>query len=164
MLPADLDAFEAYVAAMLGPSGPVHPSPVSGDLAHAILHPPLAPVVERGALARRLGAAAPLIAGLLRHAPRSSMMPLLMPAVGLLPTSTRTELGLPWGPAEQTLDLWLSTMWRLWRPVFPPSVRWFPQALAADRRTAVVVRPAANDAPRELKGVAASHMKRWTVR
>ena len=136
MLPADLDAFEAYVTGMLGPGGPVRPSPVSRDLAHAILHPPLAPLVERGAVARRLGAAAPRLAGLLRHVPRSALTPLLVPAVGLMPAATRAELGLPWGPAERALDAWLTTMWRAWRPLFPPSVRWFPQALAADRRVA----------------------------
>jgi uncharacterized protein (DUF2236 family) len=135
ILPADLDAFEAYVAAMLGPGGPVHPSAVSRDLASAILHPPLAPVLERGAVARRLGPAAPVLAGLLRHAPRSALTPLFVPAAGLLPPATREELGLPWGPVERALDAWLTTMWRVWRPAFPSSIRWFPQALAADRRT-----------------------------
>ncbi|HEY5628412.1 MAG TPA: oxygenase MpaB family protein [Candidatus Limnocylindrales bacterium] len=136
LLPADLDEFEAYVADMLGPSGPVHPSSLSRNLAHAILHPPLAPVVERGAVARRLGAMSQPIATLLRRAPRSTLTPLLMPSVGLLPPSTRAELGLRWGPMEQALDAWLTTMWRLWRPVFSPEQRWFPQALAADRRVA----------------------------
>lgn len=134
LLPADLDAFEAYIAGMLGPGGAVHPSAVSRDLARAILHPPLAPVVGRGAVAERLGAAAPAVVELLRHAPRSTLTPVLVPAVGLLPAATRSELGLPWGPAERALDAWLTTMWRFWRPVFPPSARWFPQALAADRR------------------------------
>jgi uncharacterized protein (DUF2236 family) len=135
ILPADLDAFEGYVAAMLGPGGPVHPSAVSRDLAAAILHPPLAPVVGRGAVAQRLGGAAPALAGLLRHAPRSTLTPLLVPAVGLLPGTVRTELGLPWGTAERAIDVWLTAAWRLWRPAFPSTVRWFPQALAADQRT-----------------------------
>ncbi len=134
LLPPDLDAFEAYVAEMLGPGGAAHPSAVSRDLAHAVLHPPLAPVVGRGAVARRLGAAAAPVAELLRHAPRSTLTPVLVPAVGLLPAATRSELGLPWGPVERALDAWLTTMWRSWRPMFPPRVRWFPQALAADRR------------------------------
>ena len=133
-LPADLDAFEAYVAGMLGPVGPVHPSDVSRELARAILHPPLAPVVERGAVARVLGPAAPPLAAVLRRAPRSALTPLLAPAVGLLPAPLRAELGLPWGPVDRALDTWLTTMWRAWRPVFPPAVRWFPQALAALER------------------------------
>jgi len=134
MLPADLDAFEVYMAAMLSPTGPVHPSARSRELAAAILHPPLAPVVERGPLARRLGVAAPAAARVLRHAPRSALTPLLIPAVGLLPAGLRSELGLPWGPIERALDLWLATAWRGWRPVLPPSIRWFPQALEAYRR------------------------------
>jgi uncharacterized protein (DUF2236 family) len=136
LLPADIEAFEAYIAEMLGRSGPVHPSPVSRDLAHAILHPPLAPVVERGAVARRLDPLAQPLARLLRHAPRSSLTPLLIPSVGLLPPATRAELGVAWGPIEQSLDAWLTTIWRLGRPVFPTQLRWFPQALAADRRMA----------------------------
>jgi uncharacterized protein (DUF2236 family) len=137
MLPADLDAFEAYMATMLGPHGPVRPTAVSRELAWAILHPPLAPVVERGAVARALGPAAPAVAGVLRRAPRSALTPMLVPAVGLLPASLREELGLPWGPIERALDAWLTTAWRAWRPAFPPSLRWFPQALAADARVGV---------------------------
>jgi hypothetical protein len=38
------------------------------------------------------------------------------------------------------LDAWLTWSWRLWRPAFPPGVRWFPQALAADARTSSVDR------------------------
>lgn len=133
-LPADLDAFEVYVAGMLGPVGPVHPSDVSRELARAILHPPLAPVVEHGAVARVLGPARAPIAAVLRRAPRSALTPMMAPAVGLLPASLRAELGLPWGPVERALDAWLTTMWRAWRPVFPPTVRWFPQALAAFER------------------------------
>ena len=133
-LPADLDAFEAYIAAMLGPDGPVHPTDLSRELAAAILHPPLAPVVERGAVARVLGPGAAPLASVLRLAPRSTLTPLLMPAVGLLPSSLRAELGLPWGSVERALDLWLTTMWRAWRPFFPPRVRWFPQVLAAYAR------------------------------
>jgi uncharacterized protein (DUF2236 family) len=133
-LPADLDAFEAYIASMLGPSGPVHPSDLSRELAQAILHPPLAPVVARGAVARVLGPMASPTASVLRLAPRSTLTPLLVPAVGLLPATLRAELGLAWGPRERVLDRWLTTMWRAWRPAFPPSVRWFPQTLAAHER------------------------------
>ena len=133
-LPADLDAFEAYIAGMLGADGPVHPSVLSRELTEAILHPPLAPVVARGAVARRLGPAAAPLASVLRCAPRSTLTPLLVPAVGLLPTPLRAELSLPWGRRERALDRWLTTMWGVWRPAFPPSVRWFPQTLAAYER------------------------------
>jgi uncharacterized protein (DUF2236 family) len=136
-LPADLDAFEAYMAAMLGPDGPVHPTRVSMELAAAILHPPLAPVVTRGAVARVLGPASAPLASLLRLAPRSTLTPLLVPAVGLLPPSLRGELGLPWGPRERVVELWLTTLWRAWRPAFPERARWFPQALAAYARAGV---------------------------
>ena len=136
MLPADLDAFDMYIARMLDPDGPVHPSAVSRELAWAILHPPLAPVVERGALARRIGPVAPMLAASLRLAPRSALTPMLIPAVGLLPPGVRGELGLAWGPAERAIDAWLTTTWCAWRPVFPPAIRWFPQAIAADRRVA----------------------------
>ena len=133
-LPADLDAFEAYIAAMLGPGGSVHPSGLSRELADAILHPPLAPVAERGSVARALGPLAGPLASALRSAPRSTLTPLLVPAVGLLPTSLRAELGLSWGLRERALDAWLTAMWAAWRPVFPTSVRWFPQVLAAYER------------------------------
>ena len=33
LIPADVDAFDAYVASMLAPSGPVHPTATSRDLA-----------------------------------------------------------------------------------------------------------------------------------
>jgi len=138
-LPADVDAFEAYVIGMLAPDGPVHPSGVSRELARAILHPPLAPVVERGAVARALGPAGPPLAAVLRRAPRAALTPLLTPAVGLLPASLRAELGLPWGPLERAIDRWLTASWRAWRPVFPPSLRWFPQALAAFERVGVPI-------------------------
>jgi uncharacterized protein (DUF2236 family) len=136
MLPADLDAFEAYIDAMLGRDGSVHPTATSRDLASAILHPPLAPVVERGAVATRLGSASPAMARLLRLAPRSAMTPFLQPAVALLPNGLREELGLPWGGAERAVAAWLTATWRLWRPAFRPTMRWFPQALAADARMA----------------------------
>jgi uncharacterized protein (DUF2236 family) len=135
MLPRDVDAFDAYLEDMLGPSGPVHPTAVSRRLAAAILRPALAPVAEQGPVADRLGAAAPAVAAVLRRVPRAVVSPLLVPAVGLLPSGVRTELGLPWGPAERAIDAWLVTAWRAWRPLLPPSIRWFPQARAAFART-----------------------------
>lgn len=133
-LPPDIDAFDAYVAAMLSPGGPVHPSATARELASVILHPPLAPLAERGPLADRLGALAPAAASLLRRVPVATVDWLLIPAIGLLPAATRAEYGLPWGPRERAIDTWLVTAWAAWRRWLPPAVRWFPQALVADAR------------------------------
>lgn len=136
MLPADVDAFDAYMASMLSPDGPVHPSATSRDLASAILHPPLAPLVEAGPLAAILGSGAGVTATVLRSIPAPAYDWLIMPSVGLLPSSTRDEYGFRWGPRERALSAWLVTTWGLWRRVLPPEWRWFPQALAAERRIA----------------------------
>jgi uncharacterized protein (DUF2236 family) len=138
LLPPDIDAFDAYMAAMTAHEGPVHPGPVARELAPVILRPPFAPVVARGPVAERLGrAAGPLAAGLERLPPNAASW-LLVPAVGLLPAGVRAEYGFPWGSRERILAAWLVTAWRAWRPLVPPSLRWFPQALAAEAR----IRPA----------------------
>ena len=136
LLPADIDAFDAYVAGMLAPSGPVHPTNTSRALAAAVLHPPLAPLAERGPVALWLGPAAAPVARLLGAVPDAVIAPLFVPAIGLLPAGVRTELGLAWGPTERATDAWLVTSWRAWRSILPPSIRWFPQARAAFARTA----------------------------
>jgi uncharacterized protein (DUF2236 family) len=117
MLPADLDAFEAYVEGMLGPGGAVRVSPVARELADAVLHPPLGPVV-------------PALAGL----PSVAYAWTLWPAIGLLPDGVREEYGLKWGLFERTVAAWLVAGWRTWRPILPASFRQMPHALAADRR------------------------------
>jgi uncharacterized protein (DUF2236 family) len=117
LLPADLDAFEAYVDDMLGPGGEVRVSPVARELADAVLHPPLGPVMP--ALARL---------------PAAAYAWTLWPAIGLLPDSVRTDYGLRWGLRERAVAAWLVAGWRAWRPILPPSFRQMPQALAADRR------------------------------
>ena len=119
LLPPDLDAFEAYVAAMLGPDGPVRVSPVARDLADAVLHPPLGPVVP--ALA---AVPAPFYAWT------------LWPSIGLLPASVRDDYGFRWGLLERAVSGWLVAGWRAWRPLLPVPFRQMPQALAADRRVA----------------------------
>jgi uncharacterized protein (DUF2236 family) len=134
VLPADIDAFDAYVASMLAPGGPVHPTPVARDLADVVLHPPLGPAVGRGPIAARLGGVAGPLAGALDRLPRGSASWLLVPSLGLLPARVREGYGFRWGPAEEALNAWLVTAWRAWRPAFPPSIRWFPQALAAESR------------------------------
>jgi uncharacterized protein (DUF2236 family) len=134
VLPPDIDAFDAYVATMLGPRGPVHPTAVAHELAEVILHPPLAPAVSTGGVGRRLGAAARPIAQALDLLPAGAATWTLIPSVGLLPPALRAEYGLRWGPAERAIDAWLVTAWRLGRPLFPTAMRWFPKALAADAR------------------------------
>jgi uncharacterized protein (DUF2236 family) len=116
-LPRDLDAFEAYVAAMLGPDGPVRVSPVARELAEVVLNPPLGPVI-------------PALASL----PPEAYSWTLWPAIGLLPPSVRDEYGFRWGPLERGVAAWLTLAWRAWRPILPATFRQMPQALAADRR------------------------------
>jgi uncharacterized protein (DUF2236 family) len=120
-LPADLAAFEAYVAAVLAPGGPVHPSPVARDLAWHVLHPPLGPVL-------------PPLAAL----PAAAYAWTLWPSIGLLPASVRAEYGFHWGPLERAVSTWLVAAWRFWRPLLPSAFRQMPQALAADRRVAAI--------------------------
>ncbi|HEY7132413.1 MAG TPA: oxygenase MpaB family protein [Candidatus Limnocylindrales bacterium] len=118
LLPADLDAFEAYVAAAIGPTGPVRVGDTARDLAHAVLHPPLGPVL-------------PPLAGV----PPALYAWTLWPSIGLLPATIREAYGLPWGPFERAVSAWLVTVWRTGRPLLPAGFRQMPQALAADRRT-----------------------------
>lgn len=116
-LPRDLAAFEAYVAAMLAPDGPVHVSPVARDLAWTVLHPPIGPVL-------------PALAWL----PVGTYAWTLWPALGLLPGAVRDEYELRWGPLEGAVARWLVATWGFWRPLLPATFRQMPQALAADRR------------------------------
>lgn len=117
LLPADLDAFEAYVSGALGPGGPIRVGPLARELADVVLHPPLGPV-------------APMLSDL----PAWSYAWALWPSVGLLPPSVREGYGLRWGPLERAVAAWLVAGWRLWRPILPAGFRQMPQALAADRR------------------------------
>ncbi|MEO5965209.1 MAG: oxygenase MpaB family protein [Candidatus Limnocylindrales bacterium] len=133
LLPNDIDAFDGYMAAMLAPDGPIQPTAAARDITDAILRPPLSGVV-RGPLADRLGPAAPLAVRLLDLVPQPAVDILMLPSIGLLPERLRVAYGLPWGARERVIDAWLVTSWRFWRPHMPPSLRWFPQALAADRR------------------------------
>jgi uncharacterized protein (DUF2236 family) len=117
LLPRDLDAFEAYVARALAPDGPVRVGPVARELADAVLHPPLGPVVPA-----------------LGWLPARTYAWTLWPAVGLLPAALRDGYGLSWGPLERAVSAWLVGAWRAWRPFLPSAFRQMPQALAADRR------------------------------
>jgi uncharacterized protein (DUF2236 family) len=120
LLPADLDAFDAYVEGSIGPAGPVHPNAVARDLAEAVLHPPLGPVIP--ALAR---------------VPPSLYSWTLWPAVGLLPPSIRREYGFTWGGPQALVETWLVSTWRAIRPALPVGFRQMPAARAADRRISV---------------------------
>jgi uncharacterized protein (DUF2236 family) len=118
LLPADLEAFEAYLSAQLGPPGPVHPGSTARELADAILHPPLPGVLGGLPVPTRLYDWT------------------LWPSLGLLPSSVRDAYGLVWGPRERLVAAWLVAGWRAWRPLLPAGFRQMPQALAADRRMA----------------------------
>lgn len=128
LLPPDIDAFDAYVAGMLGPDGLAHVGAEARELADAILHPPLGPAVA---------AAGPLLA---RAAPLLDAIParaygwLFWPSIGLLPVQVREGYGLAWGLRQRAVAAWLVAAWQAWRPVLPPSFRQMPQALRADRR------------------------------
>ncbi len=127
LLPADLAAFEAYVAAMLAPGGPVRVSPVARELADAVLRPPLAPLAPLFPLE----SAARTVLG---HVPAAAHAWISWPSVGLLPASVREDYGLRWGTRERLVSAWLVAGWRAWRPLMPEALRQMPKALAADRR------------------------------
>jgi uncharacterized protein (DUF2236 family) len=117
LLPADIDAFDAYVASMLAPGGPVRVGAVARELADAVLHPPIGPVVPA-----------------LGWLPPSMYSWTLWPSVRLLPPHVRQAYGLEWGTIQEAVSAWLVAGWRLWRPLLPQSFRQMPQAVAADRR------------------------------
>jgi uncharacterized protein (DUF2236 family) len=117
LLPADIEAFEAYVASMLAPDGPVRVSGVARELADAVLHPPIGPIVPA-----------------LGWLPPSTYSWTLWPSVGLLPATVRAEYGFEWGATQEAVSAWLVSGWRFWRPLLPRSFRQMPQAVAADRR------------------------------
>ena len=119
LIPADIDAFDAYLAGMIGPAGPVRVGPVARDLAAAILRPPLGPLHPR-------------LAGI----PAGLYAWTLWPAVGLLPEPIRAGYGLPWGLRQQAASAWLERGYRAWRPLLPVALRTMPWATAADRRLA----------------------------
>ena len=153
LLPKDIDAFDAYVAGMVGPGGPARPGTLARELARVILHPPLAPLIP---------AARPLLA----RVPASTYAWTLWPSIGLLPPTIRDEYGLPWGPRERLVSAWLVAGWRAWRPFIPSNWRQMPRALSADRRIAADARIAdyrmsrgnldLNIVARRSSGVAAS--------
>jgi len=115
-MPADLEAFEAYLDEQLGPDGPVRVGPIAQDLAEVILHPPLPGVLARAGLHPRLYDWT------------------LWPSIGLLPPTIREGYGFRWAWPQRAVAGWLVAAWRAWNVALPPSFRQMPQALAADRR------------------------------
>jgi uncharacterized protein (DUF2236 family) len=133
-VPADLAAFDAYLAGMLAPSGPVHPTPTARALADVILHPPMEPLA-----AWAPGAVAGPVGAILGAVPGGLVDWTLWPAVGLMPSGVREEFGIPWDARRALVAAWLSAGVRFWRPHLPASFRQMPHALAADRRVASLV-------------------------
>jgi uncharacterized protein (DUF2236 family) len=128
LLPPNLDAFEAYLATMLAPGGPIEVGPVARELADAITHPPLGPAATAaGPVLARL---APMLDGI----PSRTYSWLFWPSIGLLPARIRDGYGLPWGIRQRLVAAWLVSTWQAWRPVLPQSFRQMPQAIRADRR------------------------------
>ena len=125
ILPADIDAFEAYLAAQTGPDGPIRVTPTARELARTVLNPPLGPLH-------------PALAAI----PAPFYAWSLWPAVALLPPPIREDYGLAWGPRERVVAGWLTAGFRAWRPMLPPTFRSMPQALAADARLAAGARVA----------------------
>lgn len=119
LLPADIDAFDAYLEATIGPDGPVQVGPLARDLAEVILQPPLGPLH-------------PLLAGI----PARLYAWTMWPAIELLPDRIRAGYGLSSGRRERLVAAWLTTGYRAWRPVLPAGFRTMPWALRADARVA----------------------------
>jgi uncharacterized protein (DUF2236 family) len=119
LVPVDLAAFEAYLAASIAPSGPVHPTDAARDIAWHILHPPFGPLH-------------PALAWI----PRGAATWTMWPAVALLPPSVRREYGLELGPIERAVAGWLTVAWRAWRPWLAAGMRQMSAARAADARLA----------------------------
>jgi uncharacterized protein (DUF2236 family) len=129
LLPADLPAFDAYLEAMLAPDGPVHPTATARDLADAVLRPTLAPLADQAPIP-----VPRVVKTLLAGVPAAAHAWIQWPAIGLLPPRLRDEFELTWGPRQRAVSEWVVRAWRAGLRLFPPELRWMPQARAADRR------------------------------
>jgi uncharacterized protein (DUF2236 family) len=136
-VPADLAAFDAYVAGMLAADGPVHPTPTARALAEVILHPRLGPLAALGP-----AATSGPVGTILDAVPRSLIDWTLWPAVRSLPAGLRDEFGIPWDGRRELAATWFSAGVRFWRPRLPIGFRQMPKAQAADRRIAAARRSA----------------------
>ncbi len=134
MIPSDFDAFERYMAKMIGPGGPVQVTSTARDLAQTILHPPLGPVVRTvGELDARPGVRDGLAAAL-ACVPVQLYDWTMWPALELLPDAIRTGYGIPQTPARRLVSDLVVAGFRFWRPLLPAAFRSMPQALAGDVR------------------------------
>ena len=137
LLPADVSAFDDYVATMLDPGGPVQPGPLARELAAVVLRPMPGPALRTlvaGASGVIPRPAAELLTAAGDRLPAAAVSWLLWPSIGLLPSYVRTAYELRWGPVEQAVSTWLVASWRGWNAVLPEAFRQMPQARAADRR------------------------------
>ena len=125
LLPADIDAFDAYVAAMLGPDGPIRVTATARDLARVILAPATGP--------GRAG---------VRAGPRWVRAPLrLDPVAGDWSAAAAHPRGLWHRVGRRASGWWPAGSRRgcaAGAPALPTRLRWMPQARrrgSADRRT-----------------------------
>ena len=141
-LPANVDAFDAYVSAMIGHGGPVVVGSLARELADAILHPPLSPAI-RTLTWPLAGTVPPSLLDALARAgdgvPSAAIAWLFWPAIGLLPEPVRDGYGFRWGTRERVASSWLVSAWRAWAAVLPRGFRQMPRAIAADRRMASTI-------------------------
>jgi uncharacterized protein (DUF2236 family) len=129
-VPPDHAAFQAYMAEMLRPDGPLQVSPTARSIGRAILRPPLGPLAGATPGLDQLPFAGTVL-GLL---PASAYAWLYWPAVSILPERLRAGFEIQWSPRHALAAKWLLAGWRAWRPLVPTSLRWLPQARAAYRR------------------------------
>ena len=130
ILPADLGAFRAWWAAMLGPDGPIRVTPTARELAATILAPPLAPLAGAGSGGVLPAGFRPILAAM----PPRAIGWLLWPSIALLPASIRAGYEIPWSPLRGAVAGWLVAGWRGWAALLPDAWGTMPQARAADRR------------------------------
>ncbi|MGH2463858.1 MAG: oxygenase MpaB family protein, partial [Candidatus Limnocylindrales bacterium] len=119
LLPADIEAFDAYLERMTAPDGPVRVGRMARELGESILRPKLGPLH-------------PALAGI----PASLYAWTLWPAIGILPESIRAGYELRWGVRERAVSAWLTAGFQAWRPLLPVGFRTMPWALRADARVA----------------------------
>jgi len=134
ILPADLAAFRAWWAEMLGPGGVICVTPTARELAATILAPPLAPLAGQGGGAVLPTQLRPVLAAI----PSCAAGWLLWPSIALLPPSIRAAYDIPWSPGRRAVAAWLVAGWRAWAGFLPATWGTMPQALSADRRIAAL--------------------------
>ena len=142
-LPADLDGVRAYVAEMLGPAGPVQPSPIGARAGRR-----RAPAATRAAGDPAAGPGRPARPSCAGSRPAPTPGPCGRRSACCRRPSARTT-GCRGDPSERAVSAWLVAGWRAWRPLLPAGFRQMPKALAADRR---VAGPAGDPGPSAIGG------------